>query len=111
VLVPFDLDPFAFYDHQLAHPIAAYEVSHPAEPFAAHFTPQELDELEAAARRNAHAWDDVWVIVRSPNSDVRREVARRAQRAAASDGRVAVDGEEVWNSVGGPLRVTRYLRR
>ncbi|HET7225347.1 MAG TPA: glycosyltransferase family 39 protein [Candidatus Eisenbacteria bacterium] len=110
VLVPFDLDPFAFYDAQLPHPLAAYEVSHPAEPFAAHFTPRELDETEAAARRNAAPWDEVWVIVRSPNSPVRREVARRARRAAATAGRVQVGGEEVWNSVGGPLWVTRYAR-
>lgn len=109
-LVPFDLDPFAFYDRQLPHPLAEYEVSHPAEPFAAHFTARELDEAEATARRNAARWDEVWVIVRSPNSDVRRELARRAQLAAASDGRVAVGGEEVWDSVSGPLRVMRYVR-
>jgi len=108
VLVPFDVDPFAFYDAKLAHPVAAFEVSHPDEPFAAHFTPMQLEELEAAARRNAAPYDEVWVIVRSPNSDVRRDFARRAE-AVAAEGRVLAE-RRTWESLTGPLRVARYVR-
>ena len=109
VLVPFDLDPFAFYDARLPHPVAGYEISHPDVPFADRYSRQQLDQAEAAARAHAAGWDEVWVIVRSPNSPVRRELARRAQEVAAA-GRVQLGPEEVWRSTAGPLRVTRYAR-
>jgi hypothetical protein len=108
VLVPFDVDPMNFYLRDGRSGIHAFEVSHPDEPFAAHFTPKQLDELEAFARRDAGPYDDVWVVVRSPNSDVRREVARRAE-AVAGEGRTLVE-RRVWNSLTGPLRVARFER-
>ena len=109
VLVPYDLDPFAFYQHQQHLDVRAVEVSHPDEPFAAHFTAKQLDEVEAAARRNAAGYAEAWVIVRSPNSEVRREVARRAERAAAAGGRTLVERYR-WDSFTGPLRVSRFVR-
>jgi len=60
-------------------------------------------------RERVAAYDQVWVVVRSPNSDVRKEAARRAELAAASDGRVLVD-RSIWTSMTGPLRVARYQR-
>jgi hypothetical protein len=108
VLVPYDVDPFAFYDRGLPRPVAAFEVSHPNEPFAAAFTPRELDELESAARRDAAPYDEVWVIVRSPNSAVRREVAARAERVAG-EGRQLTERRQ-WDSFLGPLRVARFVR-
>jgi len=109
VLVPFDVDPFRYYDRRLDPPLAAIEVSHPDVPFASDYTPRQLDEMETAARARAASYDQVWVIVRSPNSEVRREVARRAERAAESDGRVLKD-RSIWTSMSGPLRVARFER-
>jgi hypothetical protein len=50
----------------------------------------------------------VWVVVRSPNSEVRQEVARRAI-AIAGAGREPV-AQERWESVGGPIRVVGFGR-
>lgn len=108
VLVPFDVDPFAYYNRRLANPVAAFEVGHPAEPFAAHYTDQQLQELQAAAYRNSASYDEVWVVVRSPNSEIRREVARRAE-AVAGEGRALVERRR-WDSLTGPLRVSRFVR-
>lgn len=108
VLVPFDVDPFAYYVARQRAPVAAIEVSHPEVPFASHFTGRQLDELEAAAHARAAGYDEVWVVVRSPNSPERRELARRAERAASA-GRVLV-ARERWDSYGGPLRLVRFSR-
>ena len=108
VLVPCDVDPFAYYDRRMTHPVAAFEVGHPAEPFAAHYTPTQLDEMERAARANSSRFSDVWVIVRSPNSNVRREAARRTE-AVAAEGRRLVE-RSVWDSMMGPLRVAHWRR-
>lgn len=107
-LVPFDADPGRYYVRHDPHPVAVVEVGHPAQPFAAAFTPAELDELEARARRDAAPFDEVWVLVRSANSEVRREVVRRAERAAA-EGRTLVERRR-WDSVSGDVRASRYLR-
>ncbi len=108
VLVPFDVDPFAFYDHLLPRPIDGYEVSHPDEPFAAHYTPKQLDEMAASARMHSRPYDEVWVIVRSANSDVRREAARRTI-AVAAEGRRLVEARD-WTSGMGTMRVERWVR-
>lgn len=106
VLVPFDLDPYAFYNRPVSSAVPAFEVSHPNVPFASHFTPRQLDELEQAARAHVAGYDEVWIVIRSPNSEVRREVVRRAERAA-EDGRSFMR-RQVWESEGGPLRVERF---
>jgi len=108
VLVTFDVDPFAFYARRMVRPVMEFEVGHPEEPFAAHYTPRQLDELEAQARANTAPYPEVWVVVRSPNSDVRREVARRTQAVAAA-GRRLVLHERIESATGG-LSVTRYVR-
>lgn len=108
VLVPFDVDPFHYYNRALPQPVRGFEVGHPDEPFAAAYTPKQLDELTEAARRNAEPYDEVWVVVRSPNSEVRREVARRAE-AVAGEGRALVERRR-WDSLTGPLRVSRFVR-
>ena len=108
VLVPFDLDPYAFYNRAPARVLPAFEVSHPNVPFASHFTPQQLDELERAAHAHVAGFDEVWIVVRSPNSEVRREVVRRAE-GAAEEGRQFMS-RKVWPSEGGPLRVERFAR-
>jgi uncharacterized membrane protein len=107
-LVTFDVDPFRFYNVRLPRPVAAFEVSHPEVPFASDYDARQLAELtETAARRTAE-FDDVWVVVRSPNSDVRREVAARAEAVAAMGRRLA--GRWRWDATNGPLRVVRYVR-
>jgi mannosyltransferase len=108
VLVPYDVDPFAYYNRRLGTPVRAHEVGHPDEPFAARFTQAQLDEVEARARADAEAHDEVWVLVRSANSEVRREVARRAE-AAAGRGRVLVERRE-WTALGGYVRSARFVR-
>lgn len=108
VLVTFDLDPFRFYDVKLARPIDAFEVSHPAVPFASYYTPRQIDEMEQSAREHTRDYEEVWVVIRSPNSAVRREVARRAERVAA-EGRALV-GYRRWDSTGGPIRVAHFRR-
>jgi hypothetical protein len=108
VLVPFDVDPFRFYDLELGSPVAAIEVSHPAVPFASSYTPLELDEMERAAARQSAGYDDVWVVVRSPNSQVRRDLAARTERVAAN-GREP-RGRWQYDSFSGPLRVSRFTR-
>jgi hypothetical protein len=109
VLVPFDVDPYRYYNRKLPAPVTAFEVSHPDVPFASQYTETELKEMEAAAREHVRPFDEVWVVVRSPNSEVRKELARRTERAAAGDGRALV-GRETWVSSAGPLRLSRYRR-
>jgi 4-amino-4-deoxy-L-arabinose transferase-like glycosyltransferase len=108
VLVPFDLDPYRFYNTRLGTPVAAFEVSHPEVPFASSYTPLQLDQMEDRAARATTGFDHVWVVVRSPSSDVRRELAARAERAAAR-GRIETRRWRA-DSFGGPLRVARYSR-
>ncbi len=107
-LVPFDVDPFRYYNRRQANPVAAFEVSHPAVPFASSYTPEQLDQMERAAAELTAGYDEVWVVVRSPNSEVRRELARRAERAAAA-GRTLVERDSL-AAVGGPLRLARFRR-
>jgi len=108
-LVPFDVDPFRYYNRRQPVPVTAFEVSHPEVPFASDYTETQLDQMEQTARDRAARFDEVWVVVRSPNSEIRRELARRAERAAASDGRTLV-GRETWKSMTGPLRLARFRR-
>ncbi|MEO5618242.1 MAG: glycosyltransferase family 39 protein [Candidatus Eisenbacteria bacterium] len=108
-LVPFDLDAFRYYNLRQPVPVAAYEVSHPEVPFASSYTEAQLIEMERVARDRAARFDEVWVVVRSPNSEIRRELARRTERAAASDGRVLM-AREIWNSMSGAVRLARYRR-
>lgn len=108
-LVPFDLDPYRYYNRRQPAPVAAFEVSHPKVPFASDYTETQLDEMESTARDRVARYDEVWVVVRSPNSDIRRELARRTERAAASGGRVLA-GREIWTSMTGPLRLARFRR-
>lgn len=108
-LVPFDVDPFRYYNLRQPVPVTAYEVPHPEVPFASDYTETQLEEMERAARDRAARFDEVCVVVRSPNSEIRRELARRTERAAASDGRELV-AREMWNSMTGPLRLARYRR-
>lgn len=108
VLVTFDVDPFRFYGTRMARPPAMFELSHPDVPFADRYSARQLDELAATARARTRPFDEVWVIVRSPNSPQRREVAERGQRVAG-EGRLLVE-QGTWASTGGPLFVTRYRR-
>jgi uncharacterized membrane protein len=107
-LVPFDLDPFRFYNVRLPRPVAAFEVSHPEVPFASHYDTVQIAHMMERAARSVAEYDDVWVVVRSPNSEVRREVAWRAERVAAAGRRFA--GRWRWDATNGPLRVARYVR-
>ena len=107
-LVPFDVDPFRYYDRRQPRPVDAFEVSHPDVPFASNYTERQLQEMVAAARERVRGYDEVWVVVRSPNSEVRLELSRRVTRLA-NEGRTLV-GQEQWNSMSGPLRVAHYLR-
>ncbi len=108
-LVPFDVDPFRYYDRRLRSPVAAFEVSHPAVPFASSYTEDQLEEMMRTAHERVKGFDEVWVVVRSPNSEIRREVARRTEAVAALDGRTLV-GHETWVSMTGPLRLACYRR-
>ena len=108
-LVTFDLDPYAFYAARMPDAPTGFEVAHPEVPFASQFTDRQLDEVEAAARRAAVGRRDVWVVVRSPNSEVRREVARRAERAAQDEGRTLRERLQ-WTSSGGPVTAARFMR-
>lgn len=107
-LVPFDLDPFAFYNRRLPQPVAAFEFSHPAEPFAAAYTDTQLVEMQRTAEARTATFDEVWVVIRSPNSAIRREAAARAESVAV-EGRSLAERRQ-WDSVAGPLRVARYVR-
>lgn len=108
VLVPFDLDPYRFYNVKLEQPVAAFEVSHPDVPFASSYTTGQLADMMERAARSTAGYDEVWVVVRSPNSEIRREVARRAEGVAARGRRFA--GRWRWDATNGPLRVVRYVR-
>jgi mannosyltransferase len=108
VLVPFDVDPFRFYNVKLGSPVTAIEVSHPAVPFADGYSPAQIDEMERAAARKSARYDEVWVVVRSPNSEVRRRVAAESERVAAAGRRET--GRWFYDSFTGPLRVSRFTR-
>jgi mannosyltransferase len=107
-LVTFDIDAFRFYDRRLGDPIAGFEVSHPDVPFASNYTPAQLDDMDRRSREHTRDFDQVWVVVRSPNSPVRKEVARRTE-AVAAEGRVLVE-REFMDSSGGPLRLAWFRR-
>ncbi len=108
VLVTFDVDPFRFYGTRLMPPPAMVEMSHPDVPFADRWTPRQLEEMQATALARTRGYEDVWVIVRSPNSPQRLEVARRAE-VVGHEGRELVE-QGTWTSTGGPLVVSHYRR-
>jgi mannosyltransferase len=108
VLVTFDVDPYRFYNVKAREPLPAFEVSHPAVPFNSGWTPEQMTAMEDSARARVAGHDEVWVVVRSPNSEPRRAVAALAERAAG-DGRALVSRER-WDSYGGPLRVAHFRR-
>lgn len=108
VLVPFDVDPYRYYIRRAAPAPTAIEVSHPAVPFASGWTPEQMAWMERHARERSAPFDEVWVIVRSPNSEFRKDLARRTE-AIAAEGRTVVERYTL-DSTGGPLRVAHYRR-
>lgn len=108
VLVPFDVDPYAFYNRDSRDRVTAVEYSHPAEPFAARYTETQFAEMKAAARQRVGDDDEVWVVVRSPNNADRKRAAADAE-AVAAEGRELVE-RRTWESATGPLRVARFAR-
>jgi len=107
-LVPFDLDAFRYYNNRLPQPIAAFEVSHPEVPFASDYSEPQLRWMEGRVRDQSSSYEDVWLVIRSANSAIRRELVARTQ-AVVSEGREKVS-EERLDSVGGPLRIEHYRR-
>jgi 4-amino-4-deoxy-L-arabinose transferase-like glycosyltransferase len=108
VLVPFDADPYAYYNRRTQDRVTAYEFSHPAEPFAARYTPAQIAEMAAAARARVGERGEVWVIVRSPNNPDRVAAAAAAE-SVATEGRVLAD-QRTWDAMGGPLHVSHWVR-
>lgn len=108
VLVPFDVDPYAFYNRHSRDRVRAIEYSHPAEPFAARYTPQQFVEMADSATARTRDDAEVWVVVRSPNNADRRMAAAQAESVAAL-GRVEAERRR-WDSMTGPLRVSRWVR-
>jgi 4-amino-4-deoxy-L-arabinose transferase-like glycosyltransferase len=107
-LVPFDVDPFRYYNRKQPSPVTAFEVSHPDVPFASGYTTGQLDQMERQARERSAPFEEVWVVVRSPNSDVRRELVTRTERVAA-EGRTLIERRTL-DSAGGPVRLARFRR-
>jgi hypothetical protein len=108
VLVPFDVDPLKYYLRDGRSNLIPVEVVHPDEPFSAHFTPRELDEVDAETRRVVAGVDEVWVIIRSANNPDRWALASRTLGVAA-EGRTLAE-HRVWPSYNAPLFVSRYVR-
>lgn len=108
ILVPFDVDPVAYYLRDGRSGIRFVEVRHPEQPFSAEFTVRQLDEAEAGARFESRAFDEVWTIVRSAGTEDRRELARRTEAVAAEGRELAED--RVWRSYNAPLYVKRFVR-
>jgi hypothetical protein len=108
VIVTFDPDPFEYYDRRLGRPFGWTAAAHPAVPFHDAYTPAQLAAIEDTLRRRTAGAEEVWVVVRSPNSPVRRELAHRAL-AVAGHGRVRAEYDSL-GSVQGPLRLTRFVR-
>jgi mannosyltransferase len=108
VLVPFDADAMRYYFRRASDAPRIVELSHADDPFSSDFTPAQLDAIEAVARDAAREADDVWVVVRSANSDARREVARRAESVAA-EGRIETT-RRTWESSLGPVDAARFSR-
>ena len=107
-LVLFDIDPFAFYARRQAGRMVAFEFSHPDVPVPAHFSPRQLDEAEATARRETAGYDEVWVVLRSLTSESRHQMAERAGRVAIEGRALIEDG--MFPSSGGPVYAARYRR-
>ena len=108
ILVPFDVDPLRFYLRDGRSELEPYEVIHPDEPFSAHFTPRQLDDVERVIRLESAHYDEVWVIIRSANNDDRWRLAQRTLDVAGT-GRAKLE-EHIWPSYDAPLLVTRYSR-
>ncbi len=109
ILVPFDVDPIAYYLRDGRSGLGYVEVRHPEQAFSATFTARQLDETEALARATSRDFDEVWTIVRSAGTDGRRELARRTE-AVAAEGRELAEFR-VWRSYNAPLYVRRFVRR
>jgi 4-amino-4-deoxy-L-arabinose transferase-like glycosyltransferase len=108
VLVPFDVDPLPYYLRDRRSGIQPFEVMHPDEPFGAHYSPKELDEVDATTRRVSRGFDEVWVIIRSANNRDRWELARRTLVVAGEGRRLAE--RRMWTSYNAPLYVSRFVR-
>lgn len=107
-LVLFDADPLRYYETRRSSRIATFEVSHPAQPFAAAFSPSEIASIDSAAHANTQSYSDVWIFVRSPKSPVRHHIVERT-REVAEVGRVLVEAR-TWDSFGGPVMSWHYAR-
>jgi len=108
VIVTFDPDPFVYYDTRRERPFRWAAAAHPDVPFHDAFTDGQLGWIERSLR-DSTAWaPEVWVVVRSPNSAVRKRVAALAN-AVAAEGRLRAEGDTL-ESMGGPVRLAHYVR-
>jgi hypothetical protein len=83
VVVPFDPDPFMYYNDRLERPFRVVAYAHPEVPFHDAWTPEQLVEMFRAAQDSTRGPGDVWIVVRSPNSGARRQVMRMAAASVA----------------------------
>jgi len=109
VIVTFDHEAFTFYNRKLPQPYAVFPAAHPDVPFHDAYTPGQLDTIERTLRDSTTRFDETWVIVRSPNSPVRKEIARRALAVAAIGREGVVVGDSLV-SVQGRLLISHYRR-
>lgn len=107
-IVTFDPDPLVYYDSRRDAPFRWVAAAHPDVPFHDAFTEAQLAWIERTIRDSTATAPEVWVVVRSPNSPVRRRIADMAT-AAAADGRVFAESETL-DSATGPIRLARYVR-
>jgi hypothetical protein len=108
VIVTFDPEAFGFYNRKLPQPYSVFAAAHPDVPFHDAYTPGQLDTIEQTLRDSTARFDETWVVVRSPNSPVRKEIVRRALSVAAI-GREGVLADSL-PSVQGRLMIHHYRR-
>jgi hypothetical protein len=108
VIVTFDPEAFAFYNLKLPRPYPVFAAAHPDVPFHDAYTPGQLDTIERTLRDSTARFDETWVVVRSPNSPVRKEIVRRSL-AVAAIGREGVLADSL-RSVQGRLMIHHYRR-
>ncbi|NOT32655.1 MAG: hypothetical protein HOP12_00620 [Candidatus Eisenbacteria bacterium] len=109
VIVPFDPDPFVYYNSRLPNPFKVVPFRHPDVPFHDDYRPLQLGGMYRQATVSTLGFRDVWVVVRSPNSAIRKRAVRFAEQAGGWLRQL--ETRDSLDSFQGKLRFTHWTNR
>jgi hypothetical protein len=111
VLAMFDAEAFSFYLRDAGHQVEVVEMSHPDVIANAGYREEQLDEMEAQARRWTEGSREVWVIGGSLITPDRREAFDRAVMVAGTGREHRASERWRWHGSTSAVRVERFVRR